>query len=68
MQTATSHADPAIGAAFISLGVFELQLARIDVVAGARAEDVRERLALYARKSARGLMAHEWAHEKRAAQ
>jgi hypothetical protein len=63
MQTATSYADAAIGAASISLGVSELELARIDVDAGARAEDMRERLAQYARKSAPGLMAHEWAHE-----
>lgn len=63
MQTATSYADPAVGAVFISLGVSELELAHIDVDAGARAEDVRERLAQYARKGAPGLMAHEWAHE-----
>lgn len=63
MQTATSCADPAIGAAFISLGVSELELARIDLDAGARAEDARERLAQCAPKSAPGLMAHESAHE-----
>ena len=67
MQTATSYADPAIGAVFISLGVSEPEPARIDVDAGVRAEDVRERLAQYARKSAPGKMAHEWAHESRAA-
>jgi|SRR5271168_4152130 len=67
MQTATSYADPSIGAVFISLGVSEFELARIDVDAGARAEDVRERLAQYARKGAPGLLAHEYAHESRAA-
>jgi hypothetical protein len=67
MQTATSYADPAIGAVLISLGVSELELARMDVDAGAREEDLRERLAQYARKSAPGLMAHEWAQESRAA-
>jgi hypothetical protein len=68
MQTATSCADATIGAVPTPLGVFELELTRVDVDAGARAEDVRERLAVYARKSAPGLMAHGWAHEKRAAQ
>ena len=43
-------------------------LEALSVDAGARAEDVRERLAQYARKSAPGLMADEWAHESRAAQ
>jgi|SRR6516162_4665346 len=63
MQTATFHADAAIGAASTSFGVFELKLARIDVDAGARAEGMRERLALYARTSAPGLVANAWAHE-----
>ena len=48
-------------------GVSKPELARIDVDAGARAEDLRERLAQYARKNAPGLMAREWAHESRAA-
>jgi hypothetical protein len=43
-----------------------LEAFSVDV--GARAEDVRERLAQCARKSSPGLMAHEWAHESRAAQ
>jgi hypothetical protein len=63
MQTAISYVDPAIGAVCISFGVSDLELAHIDVDAGARAEEVRGRLAQYARKSAPGLMAHEWAHE-----
>jgi hypothetical protein len=52
MQTATSYADPAIGAVFTAFGVSE-----------ARAEDMGERLAQYARKSAPRLMAREWSHE-----
>jgi hypothetical protein len=68
MQTATSYADPAIGAVFASLCVSELELARIDADASARAEDVGKGLAQYAWKSAPGLMAHEWAHKSRAAQ
>jgi hypothetical protein len=72
MQTATSHADPAIGAVFtsaipISLYVSELELARIDSDTRSRAEDVRERNAQYAWKRAPGLMAHKWAHEALAA-
>ena len=67
MQTATSSADPAIGAVSIPLGVSELELARIDADARARAEDVRERLAQCQWKSAPGLMARECAHESRAA-
>jgi len=68
MQTAASYADPAIGAVFIPLGVSELELARIDADARTRAEDVGERLAHYTRKRAPGSMAHQWAHEWRAAQ
>ena len=68
MQTATSFADPAIGGSFIPLDVSELELARIDADASARAEDVGKGLAQYAWKSAPGLMAHEWAHKSRAAQ
>jgi len=44
MQTATSFADPAIGASFIPLDVSELEPARIDADARARAEDVRKAL------------------------
>jgi hypothetical protein len=43
-------------------------LEALSVDAGTRAEDVRERLAQYTRKSAPGLMADGWAHEWRAAQ
>jgi hypothetical protein len=67
MQTATTYADPAIGAVSTSLGVFELGLARVEADARAGAEEVKERLAQYPWKSARGLMAHEWAYELRAA-
>jgi len=63
-----SYADPAIGVAFTSLSVSGLELARIDADARARAEDVRERLAQYAWKSAPWLMAHASAHEAMAAQ
>jgi hypothetical protein len=68
MRTATSFADPAIGAPFIPSDVSELELARIDADARARTEDVRESLAKYAWKSARGLMTHECVHESRATQ
>ena len=68
MQTATCHAQPAIGAEFTSLCVSELELACIDSDTRARAEDVRERNAQDAWQSAPGLMVHEWAHESRAAQ
>jgi hypothetical protein len=67
MQTATSFADPAIGAVSVPLGVFELELARIDADARARAEDVREALAQCEWKSAPGLLARECAHESQAA-
>jgi hypothetical protein len=50
MQAATSCADPAIGAVFISLDVSEPEIARIDADAIARAEDVGEGLAQYAWK------------------
>jgi hypothetical protein len=68
MQTPISFADPAIGASFIPLEVSELELARIDADARARTEDVRESVAQYAWKSARGLMMHECVHESRAEQ
>jgi hypothetical protein len=68
MQTATPYADPAIGAVSRPLGVFELELARIDAGGKARPEDVREGVAPYAWKSAAGSMAREWAHEARTAQ
>jgi hypothetical protein len=68
MLTATSYADPAIGAVLTSLGVCGLEPARIDVDAGARAEGARVGIAQYARTSAPGLMAHECAHKYRAAQ
>jgi hypothetical protein len=48
MQTATSHADRAIGGVFVSSGVSERELARVDADAKARAEDVGEGLAQYA--------------------
>jgi hypothetical protein len=68
MQTPISFADPAIGASFIPLEVSELELARIDADARARTEDVRESVAQYAWKSARGLIMHECVHESRAEQ
>jgi hypothetical protein len=43
-------------------------LEALSVDTGARAEDVREKLGQYARKSAPGLMPHERAHESRGAE
>ena len=48
MQTATSHADCVIGVVFVSSGVSERELVRVDADAKARAEDVGEGLAQYA--------------------
>ena len=59
MQTATSHADCAIGVIFVSSGVSEHELARVDADAKARAEDVG-RACPIRMKSAPGLLGHEW--------
>jgi hypothetical protein len=67
MQTATSHVDRAIGVLFVSSGVSERELARVDADAKVRAGP-GGRACPMRMKSAPGLLGHEWAHGSRAAQ